>query len=625
MVIVSGSSGVGKTSLINVAAAGLAEAARVLPVGRVRFGSAFPTAALREHNPYLLALLGTWLPAESPARLVGTSLSDVLRRHLPWTGAEGDELPVFAAIDQFEELFGGPASGRAFQEQVIEGLAEAMRWYPGLHLVLGVRQPAVADVGRLADRLGVDDVRQLELEPLTTDAAIEAVVAPVTGTAGTPGTGRRYAAGVAERLVHDLRESRAGTDRIEPALLQVVCSALWRSLPDGVATISNVARDHVDRALTAFCAGAVAEVALEHRLPSWELLDWVTRTFLDESGDRARVRRGTTDTNGMPNSIPQALEDRWVLKAHAHAGRVEYTLASARLAVPMLAAHQVPDQPGREASPDELLRKAADALSRGMLEQAARYAEEAVQASSDHDARAAAEGESVLGNLAYYRGQLEVATAHHRRAAAYFEALQDPTAAGLQLAAIGRLLGASGSYSEALRVLQAAVTRLGGSYPVQVEFARALWSAGQLDAATAVLSTVLSLMPDEAQALADRGQISVDRDDPVSALEDLDSLDRLRPDIGRRADVRAARALALARLSRKREARAEAAAALADGHDNGPALLRASGVARAVGETNRAALLLRMAEAARQPELSPYQRSEAHRLLAELTAPGPTS
>jgi len=32
-----------------------------------------------------------------------------------------------------------------------------------------------------------------------------------------------------------------------------------------------------------------------------------------------------------------------------------------------------------------------------------------------------------------------------------------------------------------------------------------------------------------------------------------------------------------------------------------------------------------MAEAARQPELSPYQRSEAHRLLAELTAPGPTS
>jgi tetratricopeptide (TPR) repeat protein len=629
LLIVHGPSGVGKSSLINVAVARLAESDRVVPVGRVSFGSTFPTAALPEHNPYELALMCSWSPSESPTRLASLSLTEFVRRRWP-SGSSKTQQSVFVAIDQFEELFGGPSNRHRFREQFVDSFVDIMHSLPELHLMVCTRDQALARLEPLARRLDVDDGRRLRLHPLGPVAALEAVTGPLART------GRRYAPGVAERLVHDLRSTRLGTgvalqrtvvaDRVEPAHLQVVCSSLWQSLPEQIVTISNapVSTQHVEQALTAFCARTVGEVAFEHRLLTWELLDWLSRAFVAESGIRIAVRQGATETEGMPNAVVRALEDRRVLGSTARPEGIEYSLSSDRLIEPVRAARLVPDQAGREPSPGDLLRKAADALTGGALDLAARHAEEAILAGGDYDARATAEAESVLGNVAYYRGQLDVAAAHYRRAATYFEVLQDAAAAGLQLMATGRLLGAIGNYSEALGVMQAAVARLGGDHPVQVELARVLWSAGQLEAATAVLSTVLALAPDQAQALADRGQIRVDRDDPVSALDDLDSLIRLRPDIGRRADVRAARALALAHLNRSREAVAEVAAALADDPDSGPVLLHASGVARATGEPNRADALLRRARAARKPQLLPYQLTEVHRLLADSgSTPGP--
>jgi hypothetical protein len=159
---------------------------------------------------------------------------------------------------------------------------------------------------------------------------------------------------------------------------------------------------------------------------------------------------------------------------------------------------------------------------------------------------------------------------------------------------------------------------------MRVELARALWSSGQPHAAAAVFGSVLTIAPDAAEALAGRGQIRIELDDPISALDDLGNLSRLRPDIGRRADVRSARALTLARLGRIGEALSEADAAVAGAPDSGPVLLRASRVAQVAGGSTRANELLRRADDllrrardAQHPALVPHQLTEVRRLLAD--------
>ena len=59
-----GSTGSGKTSLLVAGVLPLVRDGRgeVLPLGRVSYGSAYPVAALPEHNPYTLSLLRSWAP-----------------------------------------------------------------------------------------------------------------------------------------------------------------------------------------------------------------------------------------------------------------------------------------------------------------------------------------------------------------------------------------------------------------------------------------------------------------------------------------------------------------------------------------------------------------------------------
>jgi tetratricopeptide (TPR) repeat protein len=152
---------------------------------------------------------------------------------------------------------------------------------------------------------------------------------------------------------------------------------------------------------------------------------------------------------------------------------------------------------------------------------------------------------------------------------------------------------------------------------LQVELSRALWFSGQPRAAVAVLGQVLTIAPDMAEALADRGQIRVELNDFVSALEDLNSLLRLRPDLGQRAEMRAARALAHAHLGQISQAVAEVDAALVDAPNSGPVLLYASHVARNAGERARADDLLLRAREAGNPALLPHQLAEVRRALTE--------
>lgn len=629
LTVLHGFSGVGKTSLVQAGVIPQFDRAvtDVLPVARVSHGSAFPTAALPEHNPYTLALLSSWSPTDPPTRLVDLSLTEFLRRRAELADPSGEKRTVLAVIDQFEELF-NDISHRQRHGHVagfINHLTEAVDTLPNLRLLISIREEALPDLLSYEGSLAKHSLGRFRIHPFTRDAALTAMKRTLEIS------DRKFAPGVAEKLVDDLRRTTIANqakkvieqtaDTIHPAQLQAVCTALWRALPESVVTITDeYVRYHldVDSALTQFCTIMVAEVADEHELPARELHKWLTRTFVTELGARATVNEGPRATNGMPNSIVRALENRYIIKSGQRSKMRFYQLQNDRLIEPAQRADQSQTNSEEIAKTDpvEHLRVAESELAAGEIELAEKHTKEAIRTCKNHDMRTLAEAESILGNIAFQRDQLDEAELHYQRAAEYFEMLQDQASVGRLLAAVGRIMLARGSYPEAVDKLEGAVRRLQGDLTMQVELARALWSSGDPKAAAAVFGSVLTIAPDAAEALAGRGQIRIELDDPNSALDDLGQLIRLRPDIGRRADVRSARALTLARLGRIGEALSEADAAVAGAPDSGPVLLRASRVVRVAGRSTRADDLLRRARDAQDPALVPHQRAEVLRLLA---------
>ncbi|ROO86197.1 hypothetical protein EDD29_3760 [Actinocorallia herbida] len=220
LTVLSGPPGCGKTSLIRAGAqAALRDAGEdVLPLGGVSYGSAFPSAALPEHNVIILALLSAWLEAD-PATLAGRSLVPFFRQRPRRSDAIRSRKPFFAAIDHGEELFVGRAvrewNRLDFRDQIIELLADQ----PDLRLLISVRAEQSGLVDGLFDGLAPAHVELAGLDP---EAALEALVRPVEAVGGS------FAQGAAESLIAELT---AGGE-VDPGRLQTVARALWREHPD---------------------------------------------------------------------------------------------------------------------------------------------------------------------------------------------------------------------------------------------------------------------------------------------------------------------------------------------------------------------------------------------------------
>ncbi|MDT3444370.1 MULTISPECIES: tetratricopeptide repeat protein [unclassified Pseudofrankia] len=627
LLVVYGPSGVGKTSLVTagVGARVAAEAAEILPPGRVSQASPVPTAALSRHNPYTFALLSSWSPHDSPNQLSGLSVTDFLSRRVERFDRYDDPLPVLAAIDRFEEVFRDLPHRRRYRDEFIDHLAEAIRALPHLRLLISIREDSLASLLPYEAVISSDSRTRFHVEPLPVGAALRAVTRPLAGT------GRSFAPGVAERLVDDLRTTdftdRLGetasvqAETVEPVQLQVVCSALWEALPDEVSVITaEHLRNYgdVDRTLTDFCARAISEVAREHDIAESALRDWLARSFLTELGTRNTVYEGRSRTAGMSNAVAHALVDRHLLKAEWRSGSRWYELQHDRLIESIQAGRlRWPESDEPLGRPVDYLRAAEAALADGELDLARKHAEEAVRLAGG-DPRTLGEAESFLGNLAFNGDRYDEAETRYRRAAVLFELVQDSTAVGMLLAAIGQLLLRAGRHAEAVSDLQGAVARLQGDRMLRVELAHALWQAGQLRGAEGVYGGVLSYAPATADALAGRGALRTELGDFEGALEDLDNLARLRPAAAGSPEVQAARAYALAELGRIDEARALAGAALARAPADGAVQWRAAVVAARAGDTARAVALLRGALEGADPPLMPHQHTGARRLLEEL-------
>jgi tetratricopeptide (TPR) repeat protein len=311
------------------------------------------------------------------------------------------------------------------------------------------------------------------------------------------------------------------------------------------------------------------------------------------------------------------LENEHLLTAEWTPDGKQYQLANEHLAAAVRHLGKSPVFGQTKLDTAARIRVAESAMTAGELVLAQYHAEEALESVNQTEVRWKADVLSLLGNIEYQRGQADLAEKSYRNAAELREQLGDEPGVGRLFGAIGCIHARQGKYLKALEELHLAVTRSPSDLALQTELATALWRSGQSQAAAAVFGAVLSVEPDSANALAGRGQIRAERGNVTAALDDLQTLRRLRPSVSHQPEVQSAYALALAYKGLAEPAMAEADAALASANDSAVIFVRAARVALVSGAAKRAKELLRQAEAASHPALSSYQRVQVRRLLAE--------
>ncbi|MCP9969902.1 nSTAND1 domain-containing NTPase [Actinomadura madurae] len=592
--ILHGAAGVGKSSLLRAGVVPYLGERRadVLPVGHPGHRPRHPLAATPRQNRFSSALLSSWQPDAAPHRVSGLSVGDFLRRR--------GNRELMVAIDQAELLFRRSPAHERDRRRLLDELAGVLRECEEIRLLLCVREEYFAEALEFTRPMG--DARTLELGPLAVSEAVKAVQGPLFVAGGT------LEAGVAEQMIDEIRSDGRGekTSAVEPALLQAVCTRL---LPLPGVRPERMA-DAVDAALTAHVAEGLVETAADRHVSCRDLTAWLRRTFRSGS----LVIGGHGDT-----SLLRALEDRHLVRAHRSTGDVRaFTLFHPRLAGPLGGVRRLPMAPDR---PERVLRAARDALCAGRTDLAGVLAEHLISITDPHQIAVRAEAESLLGDVAYERQRPGSAIHHYRQAAEILETLQDSPAVAQLLTAVGRLLLALAAAvparpealrDAAVRELRAAAGRVPSDPGPRAALGQALWQAGDPTTALAVLSGALDLDGDTPEALQIRGEIFADlgsRESAKSALRDLDRVGR-HP----RPSSEAARALALATLSRLDAAKRALDTALAEVTDDGPVLLRAARVEDLLGDRAAAGRFAARAAQAKDPPLPSHQQGEAHLL-----------
>lgn len=610
LTVLYGASGVGKTSLLHAGVLPFLGSDRVdvLPVGRIAPDPALLVTTAPVRSVYVLSLLSSW-SAAPPAELADLTVRDYLDRRPARVDRYDDPIPTLISIDQAEEMFTGAPYRESDLEEFVAQLADALQAHTGLRLLLSMRQEYLASIVPFERVLGQGSRSWFHLLPFRREAALEATRRPLEGT------DRRFGENAAELLVDDLQTVTIHSEQgektvlrvsgVEPVQLQVVCSALWESLPPDVHEITA---DHVrlhanvDRFLAGFCRRMLREVAERHNVPEGSIRSWLKRTFITEHGTRGTAYEGLHQTSGMPNAVVRSLEDCHILKAEYRAGARWYELQHDRLIAAI-----------RHTDPETFLQAARTALSRAQWTHARELTEDAVRTAEFDDLGVRAEAEAIFGDVSVGTGDPETAWRRYDAAAEMFAVLQRADGVGRVLAAKGRLSLSLGDYSTAVSALSAAVARVPSDMSAQTALAQALWHVGQPRSALIVLNGALAVGGDALlDALALRGVILADLDQPVAALRDLDLVRQHQ-----QPATLAARALALALAGRFDAAEQEAADAIANAGSNGPVLLRAARIRVILGNAVAGADLAARAIRADDPALPEHLREQARRLLPQ--------
>ncbi|MEV0825573.1 tetratricopeptide repeat protein [Nonomuraea rubra] len=563
VVVLHGPAAVGKTSLLHAGVLPLLEEeprpARtlVLPVGRLIHQPTWPLALSSGPGGYRFTLISSWTPAgqaPDPEQAVGAALESVIAGAAPRR--------VLAAIDHMEELFTAFPARVQERERLVAELAGALRELP-LNLLLVVRDDQLATLSSYEGLLSPQPFAYVRLEGLDQPSAVSAVTGPASGS------GRRYAAGVAEQLVQRLRTTtytdRLGTsveivsDRVSPFELQIACAALWASLDDGddAITPDRLAQlGDLAGILAGYFDRTVRDVSMETGVPEPELRDWIETTFITERGTRGTAYRGLTQTADMPNPVVDALVARHILTEEQRARSLWYQLGQERLVEAVRTAnraHHVVPARGRpqEHTPADFRAAAEAALGEGNFISAHRFASVAARRSLEQgDERQFANLLAFQAEVSRIEGDLETAKQTLNEARSQFESQQDALSTVQVLTALAEVSLSMGEADEAVDLGRQAVARMPGDVSARTLLAYALWQAGSPADAEAAYNDALDLDRNAARALYGRGRVRIALRDFRGALADLDralavGLPRAEEDRARAAREEAQRRLGL--------------------------------------------------------------------------------
>jgi hypothetical protein len=347
VVLLYAASGAGKTSLLNAGLIPLleAESFELLPPARLRGVLPANGSRTSAENIYTTAVISGW---GSDIEGIAYELKEpgafaaVLAARPHQTAADGYPAPRVVIFDQFEELFSLYPERWRDRRRFLAEISAALEQDPLLRVIFAIREEYIAHLDSYASILPGELRHRFRLERLGAEAALTAITRPIEPT------GRQFAAGVAERLVTDLRTFEAYTDSgerlhvegqfVEPVHLQVVCQSLWSELPSDVTVINE---DHlrtfgdVDDVLVRFYDDAVAGSVTAAGLKEARLRRLLEAAFITPGGTRGTAYRGATSTAGVPNRAIDELEDRHLIRAEWRSGARWYELTHDRLVVPV--------------------------------------------------------------------------------------------------------------------------------------------------------------------------------------------------------------------------------------------------------------------------------------------------
>jgi hypothetical protein len=345
IVVLFGTSGAGKTSLIRAAVLPAFEKLgfAVLPV--IRVGRPPPAGPGARPNRYVSsALLSLGWDGSGPT---GGSGRASLASHLDARRASGGDGPELLVFDQLEEVLTLDPTDHAakveFFAELGAALADPRRW-----ALFAVREDCLGALAPYAAAVPTHLGNTFRLDLLTPSEAREAIARPASAA------GVSFTPAALDLLVAELRrvpvtdpagdtEARGG-DRIEPAHLQIACRALWDRLPAAhppaaiteldVASLTDqpgIARE----ALTAYYASVVREVALRYGVPERTVREWCERRLITRSGSREAVVIGNTSSYGLANVVIESLVDHYLLRSEDRNGVKLVELSHDRLVEPI--------------------------------------------------------------------------------------------------------------------------------------------------------------------------------------------------------------------------------------------------------------------------------------------------
>lgn len=371
LVLFYAQSGAGKTSLINARlrpALRDKEGFEVLEIGRVSGAlpeGIEPSAVENIYIFNLIARINDSLSDDeklSPDVLSRTSLVTFLGAdEVTSTDATRtttyDTAPTVLIIDQFEEILTNHPDQWEKRADFFQQLALAQKVFPGLWVVLAMREDYVGALDLYAHLLPNRLRARFYMQRMAYGAALDAIQRPAERS------GRPFVAGVAERLVDNLRQIRSDTDTepkpgqfVEPVQMQVVCHQLWSHLPPSKEITAQDLENAggVDTALTQFYEDALTRVSEQTSVVQPALRNWFSKELITEAGTRGTVYQGQERTGSLYNEAVIHLESQHLIRAENRAGGRWYELVHDRLVQPII------DANARWLRRNPLVRKAQD-------------------------------------------------------------------------------------------------------------------------------------------------------------------------------------------------------------------------------------------------------------------------